>query len=259
MTLQALIFDVDGTLAETEEIHRQAFNEAFARHGEDWVWDRALYAELLDVVGGPARMRAYVEAHRPRDLARLEHAGAFAAIHKTKSEIYLSLIEEGAPLRPGVARLLGDARSAGLKIGVSTSSSRANFEALILNAMGFEALDWFGAVVTGDDVERSKPSADPYALALSRLGVTADAAIAIEDSGRGLKAARAADVDVIAAPGLYTRGHDLSDALLVVSDLGEPHEPFEVISGDPGPFGHVSVDALRFWHARARGGEGAAA
>lgn len=259
MTLNALIFDVDGTLAETEELHREAFNAAFAAAGRGWSWDRAHYAELLEVEGGLARLRAFVEKAAPRELANLEHDGALEAIHAAKSEIYLSLVEQGAPLRPGVARLLRDARSAGLKLAACTTSSRDAFEALILATFGFEALDWFSAVVTREDVNAVKPDPAPYRETLARLGVAPEAAMVIEDSARGIAAARAAGIDVVAAPGLYTRSDDLSGALLVVSDLGEPGAPFEVLSGDPGSFGYVSPDALAFWHARTRGGQGAAA
>ncbi len=259
MTLEAVIFDVDGTLAETEELHRQAFNEAFERHGRDWRWDRAAYHDLLAVEGGLARIRAHVEAVAPRELANLEHAGALEAIHATKSAIYPSLVEQGVPLRPGVARLLRDVRSSGLKLAACTTSTRETFEALILGALGFDALDWFSAVVAREDVDAVKPDPAPYLATLDRLGVAAGAAMVIEDSGRGLAAARAAGVETLAVPGLYTRDDDLSGAALAVSDLGEPAAPFEVLAGDPGPFGYVSTDALRVWHARVCGGEGAAA
>lgn len=259
MVLQAVIFDVDGTLAETEELHRAAFNQAFARLGQDWEWDRALYAELLAVEGGSARLRAYVERARPRELAYLENEGVFDDLHAAKVEAFQSLLEEGAHLRPGVARLIADIRSAGLKLAVCTTSGRETFEGLILNAFGFEALDWFDAVVAREDVEAVKPDPAPYLLTLERLGVTPEAAMVIEDSGRGVASARGAGIEAVAAPGLYTRGDDFSGALTVLSDLGEPGAPFDVLAGDPGPFSFVSVDALRVWHARSCGGEGAAA
>jgi len=259
MSLQAVIFDVDGTLAETEELHRAAFNQAFARMGQDWEWDRALYAELLSVEGGAARLRAYVERARPRELAQLENAGVFDDLHTAKVEAFQGLLEEGARLRPGVARLLSDVRSAGVKLAVCTTSGRETFEGLILNAFGFEALDWFAAVVTRDDVAAVKPDPAPYLATLERLGVPAEAAMVIEDSGRGVASARAAGIEALAAPGLYTRGDDFGGALAVLSDLGEPGAPFEVLAGDPGPFSFVSVDALRVWHARSHDGEGAAA
>lgn len=259
MTLQAVIFDVDGTLAETEELHRAAFNAAFRDAGLDWVWDRELYHDLLAVEGGLARIRHFVEARHPRDLARMEHEGRFERLHAAKAAAFLSLLEEGAGLRPGVARLIEDVRSSGLKLAACTTSTRENFEGLILNAFGFDALDWFSAVVTREDVESAKPDPAPYRLTLERLGVPAEAAIAIEDSARGVQAARSAGLEVIAAPGLYTRDEDFSGALLAISDLGEPQAPFEVLAGEAGPFSCVTADALRIWHARSRGCEGAAA
>ncbi|MDF2231442.1 HAD-IA family hydrolase [Albimonas sp. CAU 1670] len=259
MTLTAVIFDVDGTLAETEELHRAAFNAAFAEAGLDWTWDREKYDELLAVEGGLARMRHYAEIHRPRDLANMEHAGDFERVHERKSELFLSMMEEGAALRPGVARLIEDVRSSGLKLAACTTSSRETFEALILNAFGFEALEWFAAVVTREDVEAVKPDPAPYALAIKRLGVPPQTAVAIEDSARGVASAGGAGLAVLAAPGLYTRDEDFSGAFLVVSDLGEPQAPFEILAGDPGPFSCVTAEALRDWHGRQCGGEGAVA
>jgi len=259
MTLKAVIFDVDGTLAETEELHRAAFNAAFAEAGLDWSWDRDRYFELLAVEGGLARMRHYAETHRPRDLTTMEHAGDFERLHERKQALFVSMIEEGAALRPGVARLIEDLRSSGIKLAACTTSTRETFEALILNAFGIDALDWFAAVVTREDVETVKPDPAPYRLTLQRLGVPPEAAIVIEDSARGVASASGAGLEVLAAPGLYTRGEDFSGALLVVSSLGEPHMPFEAIAGDAGPFFHVTADALQVWHARRCTGEGAAA
>ena len=259
MTLKAVIFDVDGTLAETEELHRAAFNAAFAEAGLDWSWDRDRYFELLAVEGGLARMRHYAETHRPRDLTTMEHAGDFERLHERKQALFVSMIEEGAALRPGVARLIEDLRSSGIKLAACTTSTRETFEALILNAFGIDALDWFAAVVTREDVETVKPDPAPYRLTLQRLGVPPEAAIVIEDSARGVASASGAGLEVLAAPGLYTRGEDFSQALVVLSDLGEPHVPFEVLAGDPGPFSWVDPDALRWWHAQVGAGRGAAA
>lgn len=259
MTLKAVIFDVDGTLAETEELHRAAFNAAFRQAGLDWNWDRALYHELLAVEGGLARIRHYVETRRPRDLARMENEGALERLHEAKTAAFLGMLEEGAGLRPGVARLVEDARSAGLRLAACTTSTRETFEGLILNALGFDALDWFAAVVTREDVEAVKPDPAPYRRVLQRLGVAPHEAVVIEDSARGVAAARGAGLPVIAAPGLYTRDEDFSGALLALSDLGEPLAPFEVIAGDPGPWTCVTAEALAAWRARSRATEDAAA
>lgn len=248
MTLRAIIFDVDGTIADTESLHLRAFNRAFEAAGLDWHWDDATYDDLLSVEGGLARIRAWVEVHRPRDLAWAEGEGALAALHKSKSEIYLRTLEnEGLPLRPGIRRLIHEARSQGIALGVCTTSSRLNFEALILNAMGFEALDWFGAVITGDDVTARKPDPQGYAAACARLGVAPADAVAIEDNPRGLAAARAAGLTVIACPGRGSPAQGMEGAAMVLSDLGDPGQPFEVLRGDPGHFGHVTLEALREW------------
>lgn len=259
MTLQAVIFDVDGTLAETEELHRAAFNAAFAAAGLDWVWERDQYHHLLAVEGGLARIRHYVEVSRPRDLANMEHAGAFETLHDAKTAQFLSMMEEGAALRPGVGRLLSDLRASGIRIAACTTSTRMAFEGLILNAFGFEALDWFSAVVTREDVEAPKPDPTPYRLVLDRLNLRPECALAIEDSARGVASARGAGLDVLATPGIYTRDEDFSAAIVTLSDLGDPHQPFDVLAGDPGPFSWVDPDALRFWHAQASVGRDAAA
>lgn len=246
MTLQAVIFDVDGTLAETEELHREAFNEAFAAAGLDWHWDPDLYRELLAVEGGLARIRAYAEARHPRDLAMMEAEGRLRMLHADKTARFLTLLEDAA-LRPGVARLLEDLRTSGLRIAACTTASRETFEGLILNAFGFDALGWFSAVVTREDVAAAKPDPAPYRLTLERLGLPPEAAIVIEDSARGVASARGAGLEAIAAPGLYTRGEDFSATRLVLSDLGEPWASFDVLAGDSGPFGHVTAEALRAW------------
>lgn len=258
MTLEAVILDVDGTIADTEDLHRRAFNAAFAAHGQDWAWDEATYHDLLAVHGGQARMRAWVEDHRPRDLARLEQEGAFEAIHATKTDLFLSLAEDAAVLRPGVTRLLRDLRSSGLKFAVCASCARSTFEALIVSALGFDALDWFHAVVTREDTPEGTPAPDRFRHTLRLLGVAPENAIAIEDNGRGVDAAADAGIDVIAVPCRWTRDDDLSRAFLVLSDLGEAQSPFEVLRGDPGPFNRVSAESLAFWHDRLRGGAAAA-
>jgi HAD superfamily hydrolase (TIGR01509 family) len=246
MTLGAIIFDVDGTIADTEALHLRAFNHAFEAAGLDWRWDDAAYDQMLRIEGGLARLRAWVETHRPRDLAWAEADGALTRIHAAKSEFYLRTLEnEGLPLRPGIARLIHEARSQGIALGVCTASSRLNFEALILNAMGFEALEWFGAIVTGDDVDAAKPDPEGFAAVCARLGVAPSAAVAVESSPHGVAAARAAGLTVIACPLRGSQPEDLAGAALVLSDLGDPGLPFRVLAGDPGRAGHITIDTLR--------------
>ena len=171
-------------------------------------------------------------------------------LHRAKSDFYLRMLErDGLPLRAGVMRLIQDARSEGVKLGVCTTSSRVNFEALILNAMGFEALDWFGAIVTGDDVAAPKPDPEGYAKACAILGVDPAEAVAVEDSPRGAAAAVAAGLQVVACPGRGTPMAPVAGAALTLSDLGEPGAPFEVLEGDPRGHSFVSCEALRDWLA----------
>ena len=230
MTLKAIIFDVDGTLAETEEAHREAFNAEFAARGLPWHWDRDLYKKLLSVTGGKERIRHYIETYAPeRGEEMLAH---IPEIHKAKSERYMRMIADGSvPLRPGVARLIREAKEAGLKVGIATTTSTPNVDALIQATLGRPAAEVFDAMACGEEVTAKKPAPDLYELALARLGVAHNEAMAIEDSRNGLIAALRAGVPVVATPSQYTADEDLSDALSVVSHLGEPDLPYEHISG----------------------------
>ena len=230
MTLKAIIFDVDGTLAETEEAHRVAFNEEFAAQGLPWEWDRALYKELLRVTGGKERIRHFIEEHAsPKGeeaLARIPE------IHKAKSARYMRMIADGSvPLRPGVARLIAEAKKAGLKVGVATTTSTPNVEALIRATLGRPAVEIFDAMACGEEVSHKKPHPELYELALEKLGVAHDEAVAIEDSRNGLLAALRAGVPAIITPSSYTADEDFTGALSVVSHLGLPDMPYAHISG----------------------------
>src|ERR1700753_3749663 len=111
--LKALIFDVDGTLADTEDAHRRAFNEAFARHDLDWSWSKPKYDELLKVTGGKERLLAFVRERAPEPGQRRTLEALIPALHRTKTEAYAALVRGGAvTLREGVTRLLDEAESA---------------------------------------------------------------------------------------------------------------------------------------------------
>ncbi len=230
MTLKAIIFDVDGTLAETEEAHRVAFNEEFAGWGLPWEWDRDLYRELLAVTGGKERIRHYIEQYKPPKGA--EVLDKVPELHKAKSQRYMRMIADGSvPLRPGVKRLIEEARAAGLKVGIATTTSTPNVEALIEATLGQTAAEVFDAMACGEEVSAKKPAPDLYALALEKLGVAHNEAVAIEDSRNGLVAALRAGVPVIITPSSYTADESFTDALAVVSHLGEPDQPYEHIAG----------------------------
>jgi beta-phosphoglucomutase-like phosphatase (HAD superfamily) len=234
--LAALIFDVDGTLAETEEVHRRAFNDAFAAAGLDWSWDQNLYRELLAVTGGKERISHYAARYRPGEVDRM--APMVASLHRDKTARYTALVAAGeVSLRPGVARLLGEARAAGVKLAIATTTSPENVAALLVATLGPASPGWFAAIGAGDVVPRKKPAPDIYQWVLDALGTPASAAVAFEDSLNGLRSAVAARIRTVVTPGLYTDGADFSGALMVVPDLGEPDRS------------HVTLADLQRWLA----------
>ena len=224
--MKALIFDVDGTLAETEEAHRAAFNRAFESWDLPWCWSRELYGELLKTTGGKERILAFLQ--------RTEAAGVrmcldqVAEIHRLKTGYYEDILKRGGlPLRPGVKGLIHRARAAGLKIAVATTTSRSNVEALARCCWGKPAESVFDVVAAGDEVARKKPAPDVFLLALQRLGLDAQDCLAIEDSRNGVASARAAGLAVLVTPSAYTLDEDFSDAQYVVPTLisgGFPQE-----------------------------------
>lgn len=244
--LKALVFDVDGTLAETEDLHRQAFNRAFSALGLPWQWEPALYADLLRVMGGKERFAHYVETAHPRDaealLARLPE------IHGLKTRIYGGLVESGVlRLRPGIARLVAEAKAAGVALAIATTTSRPNVDAL-LDANFPEGARPFDVIAAGDEAARKKPAPDIFLLALERLGIGPDEAVAFEDSAAGIRSALDAGLPVIATRSRYTPSHRLDGAFSAISDLGEPGHPHAHIAGVSWPGGVVTLSALRDWH-----------
>jgi HAD superfamily hydrolase (TIGR01509 family) len=218
----AVLFDVDGTLAETEERHRQAFNGAFAHFGLAEAWSVPTYRRLLRVTGGKERIAAGL-----RESGRDPAAAAVAHIHAHKTELFVAGVRaQPIALRPGVRRLLRGAADCGAMLGLATTTTEANVGALLAPHFGDSWRSLFGVIVAGDRVARKKPSPDVYLAALSALGIDAGQVVAIEDSQAGVRAARAAGVTAIATRSLYCADDDLSEAACVLPDLGDPESPW---------------------------------
>jgi HAD superfamily hydrolase (TIGR01509 family) len=248
MPLKALIFDVDGTLAETEEAHRQSFNEAFAFLGLDWKWDKELYRGLLQVTGGKERLQHYINEWKPPGSA-VAHS-RFTEIYEEASARYAALVESGAVLaRPGVRRLVMEAHERGVRLAIATTSLQDSVLTLLRTILGKEGPAMFAAIAAGDAVANKKPAPDIYFLALEMLRCGPNCFVAIEDSTNGIKAARAAGLPVIATPSYYLLGDDFSLATSVLSDLGEPESPYRQIAGLNLDRDYVDIDGLNAWLA----------
>jgi HAD superfamily hydrolase (TIGR01509 family) len=220
--LQALLFDVDGTIADTEELHRMSYNQAFLKSHVDWHWGPEIYAELLSVSGGLDRLVAYLERLNPppEEKARLLHLIPY--IHRTKTEEYGRRLDEGQIyVRPGVVRLFEEATAAGVKIGCVSSSAWKNVSTLLAKAFRSSSAMQIDAIVGAEMVPRRKPAPDVYALLVSMLRVPAEACVAFEDSENGVIAARTAGLCVVATPSRWTVSQDFSRANLVLSSLGD--------------------------------------
>jgi HAD superfamily hydrolase (TIGR01509 family) len=217
---QALIFDVDGTLADTEEAHRLSFNIAFDHFGLGWHWDVDLYRRLLEVTGGKERVAFWINSLAAPPAQEAAWLAAIPQWHAVKTRAYTDLVARGqVPLRAGVADLLIAAHDAGVRLGIATTTTRANIDALLETNLGTRGLGLFDAIACGDVVSEKKPAPDVYLLVLQMLGVSADEAIAFEDSPQGLQAAVGAGLWTVVTSTHWTEGSDFSGAARVVTDL----------------------------------------
>lgn len=220
-TRQALIFDVDGTLAETErDGHRPAFNAAFRDCGLAWHWDEQRYGTLLAITGGKERIRHYATHYAPAIAARPDFDALVGQLHRIKTAHYLRLVDQGQlPLRPGIARLIGEARQAGLRLAIATTTTPENVDALLRANLGPDAPGWFDVIGAGDIVPAKKPAPDIYQWVLDRLALSPSACLAIEDSEIGLKSALTAGLRCVVTVSEYTRGQDFRGAWQVLQGL----------------------------------------
>lgn len=256
--LKAIIFDVDGTLANTEETHRQAFNAAFDEFKLDFCWSEQEYAKLLSISGGRERILAFLKsrAFDPRGDISLREISR--RIHVRKSQIYRDKLLRGhVGLRTGVRRLLNEARERNIRLGIATATSTANVETLLLAELGRSALSRFEVVVTSDIVADKKPSPIVYQFAMAELGLTPGECIAIEDTSNGNRSAIAAGLKTVITTHAFTTDNDFNGASLVLNQLGEPDDPFTIGSGIAGDSTFVDIALLEKLINQGKAGEDA--
>ncbi|AGA34726.1 HAD-superfamily hydrolase, subfamily IA, variant 3 [Thioalkalivibrio nitratireducens DSM 14787] len=253
--LAALVFDVDGTLADTErDGHRVAFNRAFDEAGLGWHWDVARYGRLLRVTGGKERIRQYLSEDWPDRLREPGIDERIRALHAAKTRHYVAMLETGAiPLRPGVRRLLEEARAGGLRLAIATTTTPENVTALLKATLGGDGIGWFEVIAAGDVVPAKKPAPDIFHRALQALDLPPAACLAFEDSDNGVRAARGAGLPVIVTTNEYTRDQDFTGALVVLDGFGEPGAPATVLAGAAPVSPYVDVPSLLHWHRMAQG------
>lgn len=231
--LQALIFDVDGTLADTESVHMAAFNHAFAEVGLDWVWTTEMYTKLLDISGGKERILHYWKQVNPeiKELDANTLSDQIRHMHELKTAAYESAVNDGAvALRPGVLALMDEALSAGLQLAIATTTSPANIAALLRRAIGPNWRLNFTAIGDASTAPIKKPDPQVYLQVIEALQLPATQCLVFEDSSNGLRAATAAGLSTIITPNPFTAHHDFTGALRVVPDLS-----------------YVTLDTLREW------------
>jgi HAD superfamily hydrolase (TIGR01509 family) len=235
--LNALIFDVDGTMADTESAHRAAFNQAFAEVGREWEWDVPTYTKLLEVSGGKERILHYWKQVQPdlTDIGGTAMGDAVDRMHEIKTAAYERAVQEGAvQLRSGVLSLLETAHNAGLHLAIATTTSPVNIAALLRGAIGSNWAEMFAVVEDASTAPNKKPHPQVYLQTLSRLKLPAAQCLAFEDSHNGLQSAMSAGLPTIITPNSFTAAHDFTGALRVLPDLA-----------------NISVDNLLAWHAQA--------
>jgi beta-phosphoglucomutase-like phosphatase (HAD superfamily) len=241
MTTKAIIFDVDGTLADTEDGHRRSFNKAFAENGLDWNWDVPLYDKLLKVTGGKERIKYFVDSFVP-GFAQPDDLDDFVRhLHKVKTMHYTAMLREGhIPLRPGIRQLINEAHSAGIALAIATTTTPENVSVLLEKGLGKDWESYFAASGCGDIVPHKKPAPDIYFWVLDKLKLSPADCIALEDSENGLRSSLAAGIKTYVTLNHYTRSQDFTGAAGVFDDLSQLSD-FYRLTGLPLPKQQVSV------------------
>ncbi len=221
--MDALIFDCDGVLADTErDGHRVAFNRAFAEAGLSDVWDVNLYARLVRISGGKERTRAYFnEVGWP--VPTMERDALIARLHALKTDLFMRIIDSGElPVRSGINRIVDEAHAAGIRLAVCSTSNERAVHGVVHRLLGPQREAWFAGIFAGDVVPQKKPDPAIYQLALQKLSLDPARCLVVEDSRNGLLAATGAGMACVVTQSAYTVGENFTGAAAVYPELGDP-------------------------------------
>jgi len=249
MRLNAVLFDVDGTIAESEELHRISFNESFKEYGLAWYWDEEIYKELTLIGGGKERIKYYIERACPEMLSHKNLTDYIKALHKVKSQIYKDNLEEkGATLRPGIQRLLDELKVNKIRTALVSSTTEENLNNLFKIGLKITPENFFEVVGHGECTPNKKPSPEIYFWVLEKMKLPPEACVAIEDAPRGVDSALDAGLKVIVTPSQYTTSEDFRKGNLIISNLGEPDQGFKLIKGQSYGHSFVNLELLNKIH-----------
>lgn len=246
--IKALLWDVDGTMAETErDGHRVAFNRAFEDFGLPWRWDVGRYAQLLAITGGRERLLHDMRSRPDAPGLADERDRLASKVHARKNTLYAHLVQsEGIALRDGVRALMDECRERGVRMGITTTTSKSNVDALLRAHLGTSWTHWFSALVCGEDVASKKPDPEVYLKALRRLGVKPLEAVAIEDSPGGVAACCAAGVPVVVTRSVFFANATIEGAIAIGPGLGQ-RDGWRPLASGAASSARIGLDDVVAW------------